>query len=186
MSHTSENIKQIFERLKIARSRQQSYANNWRKDIEFQVRDRVFLKASVARGTLRFGRECKLAWRLIGPFEIRERVSDVVYRFKLPPEQSGVHNVFYVLLLKKYVEGPTHVLYYEPFEIKSDVSYVERPIAIIDTKEQVLRTKTIPSVKVQWEHNSLEEVTLELQEQVLKKYPHLLHEVCLHLGNQMF
>lgn len=117
MSPVGENIKQIFERLKIAQSRQQSYANNWRRDIEFQVRNRVFLKVSPARGTLRFGKKCKLARRLVGSFEIRERVGDVGYWFKLRPEQSGVHNVFHVLLLKKYVEDPTHVLYDEPLEI---------------------------------------------------------------------
>lgn len=127
-----------FERLKIAQSHQQSYADNWRKDIQFLVGNQVLLKASPARGTLRFERECKLAWRLVRPLEIRERMGDIVYLFKLPPEQLRVHNVFHVLLLKKYVEGPTHVLYYEPLEIESDVSYVERPIAIIDMEEQHL------------------------------------------------
>jgi hypothetical protein len=36
---------------------------------------------------------------------------------------------------------------YEPLEIQEGLTYVEEPVRIVD-KEQVLRTKTIPIVKV--------------------------------------
>ena len=115
----------------------------------------------------------------VGPFEIRTRISDVAYKLYLPPELSGVHNVFHVSILKKYVEDPTHVLHHQQLVIQPDASYIAKPIAIIDTKEQVLRTRTIHWVKVQW----------ELHEQELKKYPHLLPQVCSYFvfsfGDQM-
>nr|GFC53553.1 hypothetical protein [Tanacetum cinerariifolium] len=44
-----------MEKLKEARSRQKSYADKHRRDLEFQVRDRVFLKVSPFKGVKRFG-----------------------------------------------------------------------------------------------------------------------------------
>ena len=99
----------------------------------------MFLKVSPARDILRFGENGKLAQRYVRPFEIRTRIRDVAYKLQLSPELSKVHDVFHVSMLKKYVEDPTHALHYQPLEIQPDTSYIARPVAIIDTKEQVLR-----------------------------------------------
>ena len=56
-----------------------SYADPKRKDMEFQVRDYVFLKVSPMNGVMRFGKKGKLAPRYIRSFEILERVSMVAY-----------------------------------------------------------------------------------------------------------
>ena len=72
----------------------------------------MFLKISPARGTLRFGEKGKLALKYVGPFKIKSRISDVAYKLQLPPELSGVHDVFHVSMLKKYVEDPVHILHY--------------------------------------------------------------------------
>ena len=53
---TSEKVKVVHDNLKIARDRQKSYADNRRKDIQFEIGDRVFLKISPWKGVLRFGR----------------------------------------------------------------------------------------------------------------------------------
>ncbi|KAJ9544291.1 hypothetical protein OSB04_023998 [Centaurea solstitialis] len=42
--NSSDKISQVRERLKTARDRQKSYADKYRTDIEFQVRDHVMLK----------------------------------------------------------------------------------------------------------------------------------------------
>ena len=70
------------------------------------------------------------------------KIGDMASRLALPPELSRVHNVFHVLMLKKYVLDPLHVLCHEPLEIREDATYVEKPVQIIDTKEQELRTRT--------------------------------------------
>ena len=62
---------------------------------------------------------------------------------------------------------------------------MEKPVRIIDTKEQELRNRTIHWVKVLWENHEPEEATWELWDQVKKKYPHLLPEVSVHLEDQM-
>nr|GEX91466.1 putative reverse transcriptase domain-containing protein [Tanacetum cinerariifolium] len=50
MQETIEKIVQIKERLKMARSRQKSYADKKRKPLEFKVEDRVLLKVSPWKG----------------------------------------------------------------------------------------------------------------------------------------
>ena len=186
VEETSDKVKLIQERLKFARSRQKSYADTSQRDLQFQEGDKVFLKVSPTRGTLRFGQKGKLARKYIGPYEILSKIGDVAYRLALLPELSGVYNVFHVSMLKKYVSNPTHVLQHKPLEIREDASYVERQSRIIDTKEQELRNRTIHWVKILWENHELEEATWELKDQVQRKYPYLLPEVnCFYLVNQI-
>jgi len=63
----------------------------------------VFIKISPTRGVIRFGSKGKLSPRYIGPFEIVERIGAVAYKLALPPSLKGVHNVFHVSKLRKYV-----------------------------------------------------------------------------------
>ncbi|KAJ9541555.1 hypothetical protein OSB04_028061 [Centaurea solstitialis] len=98
---TSDKINQVRDRLKTARDRQKSYVDKRRKDIEFQVEDRVMLKVSPWKGVIRYGRKEKLSPRYIGPFIIIERIGVVAYKLELPDELSGVHNTFHVSNLRK-------------------------------------------------------------------------------------
>src|SRR5688572_23014782 len=65
-----EKVRLIRERLKLAQSRQKSYSDNRRKDIEFEVSDWVYLKISPMKGVMRFGKKGKLSPRYIGPYKI--------------------------------------------------------------------------------------------------------------------
>ena len=51
---TSEKIQIIRERLKTAQDRQKSYVDTWRKELEFEVGDMVFLKVAPWKGVIRF------------------------------------------------------------------------------------------------------------------------------------
>ena len=51
-------------------SRQKSYANNRKRDIEFKVGDWVYLKISPINGVMRFRKKGKLIPRSVGPYEI--------------------------------------------------------------------------------------------------------------------
>ena len=57
-----------------AQSRQKSYADVRRRDLEFEVGDKVILKVAPMKGVLRFGRKEKLSPCFIGQFDILERV----------------------------------------------------------------------------------------------------------------
>ncbi|KAA0059508.1 DNA/RNA polymerases superfamily protein [Cucumis melo var. makuwa] len=168
---TTNNIKLIRENLRKAQDRQKSYADKRRRNLEFQVGDQVFLKLSPWRGVIRFGRKGKLSPRYIGPYQITERVGPAAYRLELPIELARIHDVFHVSMLRKYIPDPSHVLQDQPVELKEDLSYVEEPVQILDRKEQVLRNKTIPLIKVLWRHHGAEEATWEPEYQMKKSYP---------------
>nr|GEZ34884.1 retrotransposon protein, putative, Ty3-gypsy subclass [Tanacetum cinerariifolium] len=89
---TNAKVAVAKEKLKEARTRQKSYVDKHRRSLEFQPGDHVFLKVSPARGVRRFGIKGKLSPRFIGPFEILDRVGEVLYRLALPPHLSHVHN----------------------------------------------------------------------------------------------
>ncbi|GAB2271985.1 hypothetical protein Dimus_038943 [Dionaea muscipula] len=170
---TTEKVTLIQQRLKTAQSRQKSYADHRRRPLEFAVGDHVFLKVSPRRGFSRFGKGGKLAPRYIGPFEILQRVGEVAYRLALPPRMEGVHDVFHVSMLRKYEPDPSHVLDWEELDLEPDASYEERPIQIMDSREQVLRGKTIPLVKVLWSHHGVEEATWEREAGMRARFPEL-------------
>ena len=92
-------MKVIWDSLKAASDRQKSYADLKRKDIEFQIGDKVFLKVPPWKKILRFSRKGKLSPRFIGSYEIIERIGPVAYRLLLPYELEKIHNVFHVSML---------------------------------------------------------------------------------------
>ena len=168
---TCDKIKVIRDKLKIAQDRQKSYADNHRRDLEFEVGDMVFLRISPWKGVLRFGKRGKLSPRYIGPYRIVERIGEVAYRLELPSDLDRIHDVFHVSMLRKYILDPSHVLTEQPVEIQENLTYEEEPVQILDRREQVLRNKTIPLVKVLWRSHTIEEATWEHEEQMKRHYP---------------
>ena len=101
-----EQVRKVRENLKIAQSRQKSYVDHRRRELTFKVDDYVYLKVSPMRGIKRFNMKGKLAPRYVGPFKVLERKGEVAYRLELPPNLSGVHDVFHVSQLKKCLRVP--------------------------------------------------------------------------------
>ena len=97
---------------------------------------------------VRFGKRGKLSSRFNGPFEILERVGIVAYRLALPPNMSGVHEVFHVSMLRRYTLDPTHVVDLGEIEVDTDRTFEEGPVCIMDSRDQVLRRKTVRLVRV--------------------------------------
>ena len=138
----------IRQRLLTAQSRQKSYADRRHRPLEFQVGDWVFLKVSPTRGVVRFGKRGKLSPRFIGPFEVVQRIGECAYRLALPPSLSGVHDVFHVSMLRKYIIDPSHMLDYTGLQLDDRLTLEEYPVHLLDREERVLRSRTIPFVKV--------------------------------------
>ena len=101
---------------------------------------------------VRFGKRGKLSPRFIGPFEKLESMGTVSYRLALPPSMSGVHEVFHVSILRKYTPYPAHGVDWGQIEIDTDGTFEEGPVCIIDSRDQVLRRKTMRVVIVLWQH----------------------------------
>ena len=156
-----------------AQSRQKSYTESRRRDLEFEVGDMVFLKVTPMKGVLRFGRKGKLGPRFIGPFEILERIGPVACRLALPPSLSAIHNVFHVSALRKYLENPTHVIDYSALDVTEDLSYKEKPVGILARKIKTLRPREITFDMVWWGNQSVEEATWEREDEMREKYPDL-------------
>ena len=171
----ADNIRIIRQRLLTAQSRQKSYADRRRRDLEFEVGEHVFLKVSPTKGVMRFGQRGKLAPRFIGPFEILQKVGPVAYRLALPPALASIHDVFHVSMLRRYIRDPSHAISYQPLQLRDDATFREQPTQILERKEHVLRNKIIPLVKICWQHHSDQEATWEREEDMREQYPHLFY-----------
>ncbi|XP_073020301.1 uncharacterized protein [Primulina eburnea] len=101
----TEKVKLIQSRMRAAQDRQAKYANIRRRPLIFEKGDRVFLKISPFRGTVRFGKK-------------------------------GVHDDFHVSMLRKYYPDPSHVLPPDEVDLDQTLSYIERPIQILDRKDK--------------------------------------------------
>ncbi|PON48363.1 hypothetical protein PanWU01x14_237580 [Parasponia andersonii] len=113
----AEAVEKIRKRLLAVQNRQKRYADPKRREVIFDVGDKVFLKIAPMKRIMRFGKKGKLSSRYICPFEILDKVRDIAYRLALPPLLSNVHNIFHVSMLRRYVLNPSHVLSYEPLEL---------------------------------------------------------------------
>jgi hypothetical protein len=168
-----ENIKMVQENLKIAQSRQRSYADTRRRELSFEVGDFVYLKVSPIRGVRRFGVKGKLAPRYIGLYQILAKRGEVAYQLSLPEGLSVVHDVFHMSQLKKCLRVPEEQLPVEGLEVQEDLTYTEKPTQILETADRVTRRKTIRMRKIRWNHHSEEEATWEREDDLMAKYPEL-------------
>ncbi|XP_075499335.1 uncharacterized protein LOC142537725 [Primulina tabacum] len=174
---TVDKFKIVREKLKAAQDRQKSWADLKRRHVEFNVGEKAYVKVSPMRGVVRFSKARKLNPRYVVPFEILEKMGTLACRLALPPNMSRIHNVFHVSQLRRYIPDPSHVLEVEPLltegNLGEGLKYEEVPIRIVDTKEQVLRRRIIPYVKVQWSNHIEREATWEVEEKMRKDYPYL-------------
>ena len=168
-----DKIQVVRKNIKAAQDRQKSYADPHRREISYEVGQRVFLKVSPWKGVARFGKRGKLSVRYIGPYEILERIGPVAYRLALPPALAQIHNVFHVSMLRRYRSDPSHVIIGQTIEVRDNLSYIEEPVQILDTKIKQLCNRKIPMVKVGWRNHSREEATWETEEYMRTNYPHL-------------
>ncbi|GKB46528.1 putative reverse transcriptase domain-containing protein, partial [Tanacetum coccineum] len=170
---TTDKVVLIKEKLKAARGRQKSYADNRRKPLEFEVGDQVLLKVSPWKGVMRFGKKGKLAPRYIGPSEIFERIGPVAYRLMLPKELSEVHDTFHVSNLKKCLaDANLHVLLDE-IKIDKTLHFDKEPVKIMDREVKTLKRSKISIVKVRWISKRGPEFTWERQDHMKARYPQL-------------
>ena len=134
----------------MAYSRQKSYADHSRRDLEFEEGDKVYLKISSNKGVVRFGKKGKSRPCYVGPYEILQMVDKVAYELKLPIELALVHLVLHVAMLKKCIGDPKSILPIEGLSVKDNLSYEVVPVEILDRQVKKLRNKEVASVKVLW------------------------------------
>ena len=87
----------------------------------------------------------------------------------------AIHSVFHVSRLRKYVHDHTHVISYENLKLQPNLSFQKQSVRILDRKEQILRIKTIPLVKILWKNFSQEEASWELEAEMKKNFSQLFN-----------
>ncbi|GJV82276.1 putative reverse transcriptase domain-containing protein [Tanacetum coccineum] len=146
----TDKVVLIKEKLKVARDRQKSYADNRRKSLEF---------------------EGKLAPMYVGPFEILERISPVAYWLRLPEELSRVHDTFHVSNLKKCLADASLHVPLDEIKVDKTLCFVEEPVEIMDREVKSLKRSRILLVKVCWNSKRGPEFTWEREDYMKSKYP---------------
>jgi hypothetical protein len=154
-------VRHIQDNLKVAKSCQESYANKRRWPLQFEVGDHVYLKVSPMKSVKWFGVKGKLSPHYIGSFPILKKCGTVAYKLELPPSLAGVHDIFHVLQQKKWLKAPMNVVLPEVTPLKTDLTYLEHLIKILDQKSRVTRRKMIKFFKIQWSNHTTEQATWE-------------------------
>ncbi|GJS38940.1 hypothetical protein Tco_0563983 [Tanacetum coccineum] len=95
----TDKVVLIKEKLKAARDRQKSYADNRHKPLEFEYRGVIL-----------------------------ERIGPVVYRLRLPKELSGVHDTFHVSNLKKCLADASLHVPLDEIKVDKTLCFVEEPV----------------------------------------------------------
>ncbi|GKF88950.1 hypothetical protein Tco_0262913, partial [Tanacetum coccineum] len=148
IQETMEKIVLIKQRMQAAQDRQKSYVNRKRKQMEFEVGDRVMLK-------------------------VLAKVGKVAYKLELPQELSKVHHTFYVSNLKKCYANEPLVMPLEGIHVDDKLQFVEEPVEIIEREIKRLKRSRIPLVKVHWNSRRGPEFTWEREDSFKQKYPQL-------------
>jgi hypothetical protein len=55
----------------------------------------------------------------------------------------GVHLVFHVSMLRKYLQDPDHQIELEPIVVRQDLALECHPVRILESSERVMRRRTI-------------------------------------------
>ena len=79
-------------------------------------------------------------------------------------------------MLQKYLPNEYHVLQPQAIEVDSQMSYIEKPITVVDRQVRKFRSKEIPSIKVIWNHHGENEATWELEEVMRRLKPQLFQK----------
>ncbi|KAA3473014.1 pol protein [Gossypium australe] len=130
-------IRETKEKVVIIRNRfkDKTYANLKRKEISFEVGDKI----------IRFDEKGKLSPRFVRPYEVLEKVGPVAYKLALSSKLPNIHNVFHI----------------EELEVEPNMFNEEELVYILAREVKELRNKISPLVKVLWRNHSTKEATRE-------------------------
>ena len=133
IKESEEMVKLIRDRVKVAQSRQKSYADTKHKEVVYEIGDRAYLRVSPLQGVKRFGVKGKLAPRFVGPYRVLEHMGEVAFKLELPEGLSGVHDVFHVSQLKKCHAEMADIplrdtVPLEAIQLDSNLTYEEEPV----------------------------------------------------------
>jgi len=173
LRHVEQQVRTVWDNLRVAQSRQKGDADTRRRELVFKEGNYVYLKVSPMRSVKRFNMKGKLAPRYVGSFKVLQRHGEVAYQLELPECLSSVHDVFHVSQLKKCLRVPKEQIPLEELSVKGDLTYEDYLVRILEISERVTRSWIIKMCKVQWNRYSEAEATWEREDDLRKSYPQL-------------
>jgi hypothetical protein len=72
------------------------------------------------------------------------------------------------------VKIPEEIIEQQNLEVELDLSYVEYPMKILDSKERNTRREKVRMYKIQWNHHTEEEATWETEHYLQQNFPNFL------------
>jgi hypothetical protein len=106
LRNAEKQVRKIRENLRVAQSRQKSYADTRRRELTFKLGDYVYLKVSPMKGVKSFNMKEKLSPRYIGPFKILERHEEQISLEEIVVKEDLTYNEYPVKILE-IAEGVT-------------------------------------------------------------------------------
>jgi hypothetical protein len=88
---------------------------------------------------------------------------------------AGVHPVFHVSMLRKYIKDSELKIEADPIIIQQDLTIDAQPVCVMEFSKCVMRNRTIKYVKILWSNQTEREATWELESIMRNKYPDLFY-----------
>ena len=140
------------------------YVDNKRREDDFAVGDKVFLKLRPYRQkSLASRANQKLAARFYGPYTVLERIGVVPYKSELP-STSTIHPVFHISQLR-CAKGLSHSFSLLPPQISKDLELVVELESLLEVclqqngplgkLEVLIKWKNLPLFEATWEEYDL-------------------------------
>lgn len=149
---TLEKIEIIRQQMKATQDGQKSYVNKRCRFLISLSAIWYFFKISLLKNVIRLGSKEKMTPRFVGPFLTLDRIGNFAYRVNLPQRMMGVHNVFHISRLWKFMHdsgvniAPDQL---NDMKIEPEAIRPHSPICIIRRDMKQHRRKTAKLVKVQ-------------------------------------
>ena len=116
----------------------------------FDGEDSVFLKVSLMKEVMWFGKKRKLSPRYVSPYMVLKRVGNIAHKLELLYILSSIHQVFHVSILRKCIDDPPSIVHLEVLGISDSLPDKEISVEILDQQVCILRTKDVALVMVLW------------------------------------
>lgn len=162
-------LQQLKRELASAQNKMKKFSDYRRSERNFVVGEEVYLQLryphlkSISRGQV-----SKLSPKYYGPFSIIAKIGQVAYRLQLP-ENSHIHPVFHVSLLKKLV-GAQRVSPSLP-TLPREIHETLEPEAIVNRRVIYKQGAPLIQVLVKWQDKTTEDNTWEYLLDLLKQFP---------------
>lgn len=98
-----KEVTKTKQNLKVAQSRQKSYANRKRTHKEFKVGDRIYIIVKPKRSSIRMGTYAKITPCYRGLFKVLERMGPMAYILALPPSLEHIMYSIYLCLRNMFM-----------------------------------------------------------------------------------